>query len=321
MVNHQKRNHSSYGHSLDHDNCPSESDGSGTQSPTPDSHMQFNDPVGQNNFQFNDMQIPASMNFNPHLNIHPSQYNHPHNISGQIPHGFPGQTVHHQQQHHHHHQPSIVIQGPISIPMCPFYETDQNNPGVATMNTSMIAPYTIPRQQPGQIRLEIPPTAARMTDSTQTTPIQYSPASAHSPSVHRMYQPPTYPIPPTPVEQQPLMQYTYRNESIETTPHPAEAITPHQPLSTATPHPLPTTTPHTLSVDVSLQAISQVPEQNHSGASPSDGDWHSPPCEVSYEEPPILAPQYYLLPGINWDDDKDYNDPSMPMPSERFNNM
>ncbi len=309
MVKHQRKSHR-YSHALEHDSYPSESDCSGTHSPTPDPVRWSPQLVGvQDVTQFHDMQSPPSMNFDPHLNVH-SQYGHPHSVPAAMTHGVPGIPMHQQQP------PPIIIQRQMNISMYPYYETDRNNPGVATMNTSMIPPYAMPRQHVGQIQLEIPSTTSSVSGSVQTSPIQFSPAVSHS-SVQSIYchQQPPYTMQSmhptsTPLEQQPLMPYSYQHD-------PAEARTPH-PLE-ASPHQLSTSTPHSLPVDTPLQTIPQAPEQNHPRASPSDEDWHSPPYEASFEEPPVE--QIYLLPNMSWGDEKDYNDPSLQMPSERFNSM
>ena len=253
---------------------------------------------GQDGPQFHEMQS-SSMSFDG-LDIH-GPYSHPHAIPAATSHAFSGHAM--PRQH-----PSIMLQGSMGMPTRPFFEADQNNPGVATMNTSMIASYPMQRPQTGEIRLEIPSTSAPMVGSVQSTPVQFSPSTVHSPSVQTMYthQPSPY-LQPTqnPVDQQSLMQYPY----------------PHDPTATT-----PQSLPHDLSP---LQAIPTplAEQQNHGRASPSEGDFYSPPHESPFEEPPryfanpALQHIYFIPSPLDFCGDKDPNDPSMQMPSERMNTM
>ena len=132
MVRHQKTSHERRSHSMQpHDNCTSESDYSSPRSPQ-DSGIPWPAqlPGGQDSHQFHDIQS-SSISFDG-LDMH-SPYNHSHAIPAATSHAFPGQSM--PQQH-----PSIVLhQGSMSMPGRPFFEPEQNNPGVATMNTSMMS--------------------------------------------------------------------------------------------------------------------------------------------------------------------------------------
>ena len=110
----------------------------------------------------------------------------------------------------------------------------------------------------------------------------------------------------TPVDQQPMMQYPYPQH------HPAAG------------------TPQTLPHDMSPLQVGPPPhitEQGHGRASPSEEDLYSPPHETSFvEEPPrffanpSLQAVYFIPSPLDFGD-KDPNDPTMQLPSERMNAM
>lgn len=101
-----------------------------------------------------------------------------------------------QQQYPQHHGQQQVMDHPphpgvqmlhrsASMPTGPFYVTEQNNPGVATMNTNPMSGnfHQIPRQQVERPQLDIPPfTAGGMNGSIQSSPSSFSAASGRSPS-------------------------------------------------------------------------------------------------------------------------------------------
>lgn len=76
-----------------------------------------------------------------------------------------------------------MVQRNTGMPPQPYYVIDQNNPGIATMNTNVSAAYQIPRQQ----QVERP--ALDMTYNTgsmpslSSSPASFSPASGHSPAM------------------------------------------------------------------------------------------------------------------------------------------
>ncbi|QPG97892.1 hypothetical protein C2857_006999 [Epichloe festucae Fl1] len=75
-----------------------------------------------------------------------------------------------------------MIQRTANIPHQPYYVIDQNNPGIATMNTNVPAAYHMPRQHVER-SLEMAYNSGSMP-SLSSSPASFSPASGHSSSMH-----------------------------------------------------------------------------------------------------------------------------------------
>lgn len=197
----------------------------------------------------------------------------------------------------------LYHQGATSIPQQFSYVTDHNNPGVATMNTSVHPYHHVPRNSPHVhgLGLDIPYTTSDMGHSIQNSPIAFSPASGRS-DLHDGFfrahhaQPPAYAIPTSsPVVDQPTvgqMHHTLRQQ---------------------------TSTPH-------HQVVHQIPEPYHSPVSQPDDGWYSampysagPPIEVTtIGHMPVYGSASLIDPfGIK----DDVEDPMMQMPSARIDSM
>ncbi|KAL2145218.1 hypothetical protein VTI28DRAFT_7727 [Corynascus sepedonium] len=199
MVKHWKRTHQRGPHSPELDDMISDG-GSESSPPTPESHnaMPWQPHHGaiMGGHPGQQLQRAASFaDFGQHMNNYSlqQQYNaHRHSLSssggGAEYHGAPslGHTT--QQQH-----PGVqILQRPGSIPHHNYFVPDQNNPGVATMNTnqhpaSQHPQYhpQVPRQGVERLPLEIPsyPNAPDLASSIpNSSPDSYSAASGRSPS-------------------------------------------------------------------------------------------------------------------------------------------
>ncbi|KAK4246962.1 hypothetical protein C7999DRAFT_32646 [Corynascus novoguineensis] len=199
MVKHWKRTHQRGPHSPELDDMISDG-GSESSPPTPESHnampwQPHHGPI-MGGHPGQQLQRAASFaDFGQHMNNYSlqQQYNaHRHSLSssggGAEYHGAPslGHTA--QQQH-----PGVqILQRPGSIPHHNYFVPDQNNPGVATMNTnqhpaSQHPQYhpQVPRQGVERLPLEIPsyPNAPDLASSIpNSSPDSYSAASGRSPS-------------------------------------------------------------------------------------------------------------------------------------------
>jgi len=131
------------------------------------------------------------------------QFNHRHSLSSGGAHEYHGGHPHHHTQAPIHEHPQAQQQHPVhmlqrtaSLPQHSFFVTEQNNPGVATMNTNAHPTAAaasmhhtqyqqIPRQSVERLPLEIPytSTAPGLTaGSIQSSPSSFSAASGRSPS-------------------------------------------------------------------------------------------------------------------------------------------
>ncbi|TVY81114.1 Zinc finger protein [Lachnellula suecica] len=214
-------------------------------------------------------------------------YAHRHSLSGSAQ-SFPA-PIQEQQSH-----PNPMIHRAPSLPAhSSYYVPEQNNPGVATLNTNPppVQTYQIPRQQmdgPHEI--------------LQSSPSSYSSASRASPTsqdpyyTHHQVQTSTYSLHnPSPIEQQqqPMIHY--------------------QQLQHQLPQPMPTPVSHT----------PQVQEQ-YQPAAPQDGQWYE---NVAYQAPVEVISQIQSFPQAHvfhnpWIQKLDaFDDPSLQMPSARLENL
>ncbi|KAK4040339.1 hypothetical protein C8A01DRAFT_15789, partial [Parachaetomium inaequale] len=199
MVKHWKRTHQRGPHSPELDDMISDG-GSDSAPPTPESHtaMPWQSHHGAiMGHPGHQLQRAASFaDFGQHMNNYSLQQqynNHRHSLSSSGAaeyHGAPplSQPV----LHHGHPQQGVqILQRTGSIPHHNYFVPDQNNPGVATMNTNQHAPQhaqyhpQVPRQGVERLPLEIPsyPTAPDLASSIpNSSPDSYSAASGRSPS-------------------------------------------------------------------------------------------------------------------------------------------
>jgi hypothetical protein len=117
----------------------------------------------------------------------PHQYTIPHSYMPSVRHSYAPTT-----NEFHPAQPTnmgMIHQRPTSVSQASYYVPDQNNPGVATMNTAPVPSYQVPRTE--RPSLEIPYSAAPSTvaSSIQNSPSSFSAASGRSPhpQVHEAY--------------------------------------------------------------------------------------------------------------------------------------
>lgn len=191
MVKHQRRSHQRGLHPNDIlDDCTSESD-MGESPPTPGQTMSW--PM-QGSMAHpamahgHPMHRAASFaDFGHHMNQYgmPQQMGHRHSMPAEV-------------QEYHPQDPNMqMVHRPAAMPQQPYYVIDQNNPGIATMNTNVPQGYHIPRQQVERPTLEMSYNTGSMT-SISSSPASFSPASGHSPAIqdgmytHQPSAAPTY---------------------------------------------------------------------------------------------------------------------------------
>lgn len=184
MVKHQRRSHHRGLHPNDIlDDCTSESD-MGESPPTPDHKMMSWSMPGPC-----PIAHPAMAHGRPmHRAASFADFGHqmtPFQIAQR-------QSVPTEVHEFHRHDSNMrMIQRTASMPQQPYYVVDQNNPGIATMNTTVSAAYHIPRQH-----VEGPIEVAYNTGSMPSlsnSPASFSPASGHSPTMQNglyTHQPP-----------------------------------------------------------------------------------------------------------------------------------
>ena len=200
MVKHQRRSHRQGLNPSELDDCTSESDsGESPSTPRtmsaswpPPNAMPLMAAAGHPHHT-----LPRSQSFNdynPHMSPygHPAQHpvpQHRYSLSGGHPGaaGYPGAPAVETQPQHQHH----MLQRAETMPSAhhPYYVTDHNNPGVATMNTAThhMQPqyHHAPMGRPAveRLPLDIPYTAPGLTASLQSSPSTFSSAgSGRSPA-------------------------------------------------------------------------------------------------------------------------------------------
>ncbi|OTA53682.1 hypothetical protein K449DRAFT_206490 [Hypoxylon sp. EC38] len=313
MVKHQRRSHQRGIHSSEIDDFSSESDGGespSTPRPTGLSWSTSHLTAGHPGLQGHTIQRAASFaDFGQHINEYnvQQQYNHRHSVSAGGAHEYHGEAIQQPQQQQQQQHPGVhMLHRTASMPQHPYYVTEQNNPGVATMNTNPIQSYQMPRQQPERLPLEIPYTGASMAGSIQSSPSTYSAAApGRSPSAQDgfyTHQPPqttAYALNTTsPVVEQPMVQY-------------AQQV--HQPI-------------HPQSVQPQVPSAPQVhhtQEQYQPAPAQTEDPWYS---TVPYQAP-VEVGTIGQLPSFGssvfdpWAIKPDFDDPTMQMPSARIDSM
>ncbi|KAI0131119.1 hypothetical protein F4814DRAFT_156288 [Daldinia grandis] len=214
MVKHQRRSHQRGPH-LEIEDFSSESDG-GESPSTPKQPGPWT--AGQLVSGLPDFQDHAVQRASPFADFSqinqyniPQQYGHRHSISGGGAHEYHGDMVRPYQ-----HPALHMLQRTASMPQHPYYVTDQNNPGIATMNTNPIQQYQMPRQQPERLPIETTYHApGNIISPIRSSPVSFTTViSAHSPSGQDNYyqqQSPhmtPYSLNTTPVMEQPMVQFS-----------------------------------------------------------------------------------------------------------------
>ncbi|KAI2471530.1 hypothetical protein F4781DRAFT_101134 [Annulohypoxylon bovei var. microspora] len=309
MVKHQRRSHQRGIHSSEVDDFSSESDGGESPStpkqtglPWSTSHLSSGHP----GLQGHTIQRAASFaDFGQQINeYNVQQQYHRHSVSAGGAHEYHGEVV--QQQQH----PGVhMLHRTSSMPQHTYYVTEQNNPGVATMNTNPMQSYQMPRQQPERLPLEIPYTGAGMPGSIQSSPTTYSAAAAgRSPSTQDGYythQPPqaaAYSLSTaSPVVEQPMVQYAQQMH---------HSVHPPQSVQSQVPPP---------------QQVHQAQDQYQPPPpQPEEQHWYNTvpfqaPVEVTtIGQLPSFGSGVY---GDTWAIKPDFDDPTMQMPSARIDSM
>ena len=368
MVKHQRRSHQRGIHSSELDDCTSDS-GSEDSPTTPKSNgMSWPPPgvpmIGANGHVLH--RAASFADFGQHMNGYgmPQQYAHRHSLSSGAGaheyHGLPScsevppmhphdqvQQQHAQQQQQHPGVP--MLQRTPGIPQHPYYVTEQNNPGVATMNTSphpSQAPmqqqqqqpthyhHQVPRQGVERLPLEIPYAGPPgLNGSMQSSPSTFSAASSRSPNTQDGFythapaaQAATYalhaaspvdqqPPPPQMVPYQPQMQAQQMSQPPP--PGPQQVVHhQHQQQQQQQPPPQPQ----------QQQQHAQSPHQYQppQAVHPEEHGWYA--AAVPYQSP-VEVTAIHQIPTYGagvydpWGTKVEYDDPTMQMPSARIETM
>ncbi|EPE07695.1 zinc c2h2 finger domain containing protein [Ophiostoma piceae UAMH 11346] len=340
MVKHQRRSHQRGIHSSELDDCTSESGSDESPSTPKSSAMHWATPV---------MGMVHGHSGHPHAQGHPAmhrassfadfgqhvQYSIPQHYttsaSGAPPARRQDYQMHdpsvpvgaapgipHQHQQHQQHQQMPMLHRTSSLPQHPYYVTDHNNPGVATMNTmnslntmnsinmNMNMNYQqIPRQSVERIAVEIPYSATPgLATSIQSSPSSFS-GAGRSPSTqdgfytHQATQAATYALhAASPIEHHaPIVHY-------QSTPV-AQVQVPHVP-------------------QVQVAQVQSTASTSQQQPQPSEDQWYS---SVPYQSPvevtqithiPAYAPTVYDA----WAEAKiEFETAGIQMPSARIEQM
>lgn len=291
MVKHQRRSHQRGLHSSELDGDETSDSDSGESPSTPSSHMQWpHNLVGG--------QIPHSHQIHRahsfadfgqqqlepfHLQ---GQYGHRHSLSGG-PH-YPTQSI---PEHGHpmmHRAPSLQAHASYYVP-------EQNNPGVATLNTNPgpIQTY-IPRHQIDRHPQEF----AQSSPSSYSSHSRASPVSQEGFYTHHPAQAATYALQTqSPVEQQPIVHYQQQQQ---------QQMPQHIPQHIPAP-------------------VSQHVQEQYHTPTESHGQWYD---HTAYQAPVEVIS--HSLPSYNqnsvfhdpWVQKiEHFDDPSLQMPSARIENL
>lgn len=294
MVKHQRRSHQHGIHSSELDDGETSDSDSGESPPTPrhSSQIQWSQtvsipphPVMPHGHQMH--RAHSFANFGQQLDGFPAQpsYVHRHSLSG---------GAHHFNQSipEHGHQNQIMHRAPSLPTHSSYYVPEQNNPGVATMNTTPhpIQMYDVPRHQHSQEIIHSSPST--YSSASRASPVQESyythqPAQAATYALHTS----------SPVEQQAMAQYQQQLP---------DHLSQSQPLTTPVPQ------------------VTHVQEQFHVSA-PQDGQWYD---NVAYQPPVEVIGHIHTYPHQHifhdpWGVQKleAFDDPSLQMPSARIENL
>ncbi|KAI8960595.1 hypothetical protein F5Y11DRAFT_261929 [Daldinia sp. FL1419] len=262
MVKHQRRSHQRGPH-VEMEDCSSESDG-GEAPPTPEQLG-----LGWSNGQcivgypeFPNNALPRPSYYTQRRQMTPydmsqMQLGHRHSISGGGAHEYHGVEMMPQSQPH-----SLLMQRTTSMPPHSEYVTDQSNPSIAIMTTSIMSQYQMPRQQPDRVSLDVSLNRANMGSSNENSPRSYTTAvPGNSPSAQDGYythQPPQGMVFPldaaSPIMDQPMIHF------------PLEARQPSQISQTSRPNSRHRETPqeaHQRVTQRSQRAAQEPTHQNH----------------------------------------------------------
>ena len=328
MVKHQRRSHQRGIHSSEIDDSMSET-GSEDSPATPKSHAMQWPPqnVPMMSHHGHHLHRAASFaDFGQHMNGFNVQqpYGHRHSLSSGGAHEYHGLPQHQppMQPHEQQHPGVHMLQRTSSLPQHGYFVTEQNNPGVATMNTNphpAAAPIhpqyqQAPRQGVERLPLDIPYSSAPgLTGSIQSSPSSFSAASGRSPSTqdgfytHAPTQAATYALhTASPVEQQQPQMVSYQGQMAQQTPVMSQPPQAQAVQQQSQPQP---------------QAAPEQYQQQHGQA--EEQQWYN---GVAYQ-PPVEVATIGQIPayGSNvydpWGPKIEFEDPSMQLPSARIESM
>lgn len=235
--------------------------------------------------------------------------------------------------------PPVMDHNPIPMPQIhrnasmphtgPFYVTDQNNPGVATMNTNVIpSSHFVPRNHGERPQLEIPFSTGSLNPSLQSSPNTFSPVGGRSPAATDSF----YTHQPT--QQQatyPLANASSANASHDVMmQHHAPPQQHQQPQHHQAPNPQPSAQSHPMSEQSHIAIVKQSPppqsQQFQSSQTPSDEhQWYTgyqPLMPVSNMQIPPTGPYSGMGTGMYHDAwacaKMGYETEVGPLPSSRF---
>jgi hypothetical protein len=298
MVKHQRRSHQRGVHSSELDDGETSESDSG-ESPSTPQHS------GQ-------MQWPQSVPASAHVLANGHHMHRAHSFADFGHHQIDGYPMQQGYGHRHslsggaqnfngtiseHGLPNPMMHRAPSLPAhSSYYVPEQNNPGVATLNTNPtpIQTYQIPRQLDRQEIIQSSPSS--YSSASRASPVSQEPFYAHHPAA----QAATYALHnSSPIEQQqPMIQYR-------------QQLPQHLAQQQSQPMPTP---------------ISQAPhvqEQYHSSG-PQEGQWYE---SVPYQGPVevISHIQTYSQPHVFHDPwvqkIEAFDDPTLQMPSARIENL
>ncbi len=346
MVKHQRRSHQRGIHSSELDDCTSES-GSDESPSTPKSSAMHWPPVpgmtvGSMAAHGHTLQRAQSFadfgqNVNYNISQHYAAAAHRHSLSNG-PHDF-GHAVHDPAAAaavaaaaaavtmSPHHPGMPMMHRTASLSQQPYYVTDHNNPGVATMNTSapMAAAsyhHQIPRQSVERIAVDIPYSATPgLAASIQSSPSSFS-ASGRSPSTqdgfytHQATQAATYALhAASPIEHHaPMVHYSVPQ---------VQAVNPQQ-VSTCVPPRAQPAQP-AQHFDPVAHTVFQHHTAPTSQPPPQTGEeqWYSGvPYQSPVEVPQMAQMQPFASTVYDWAEPKiDFETSGIQMPSARIEQM
>ncbi|KAL3426676.1 hypothetical protein PVAG01_00185 [Phlyctema vagabunda] len=288
MVKHQRRSHQRGIHSSELDDGETSDSDSGESPSTPQNSGQMQWPQAvQHAVMPHGHQLHRAhsfADFGQHQEGYPmQQYAHRHSSSGGIQ---QFNTIHEHPQHTGH----MMNRNPSLQAHSSYYIPEQNNPGVATLNTNPapIQTYQIPRQQPAELVQSSP---SSYSSTSRASPVSQEPYYTHHPAQNATYA--LHSQHPSPMQQQPMVQYQQQMPSHMSQPQ-------SQPIS---------------------QAV-HVPEQYH--AAPQEGQWYE---NVAYQPPvEVISHIHPYAPNAVFHDPwaqkiESYDDPSLQMPSARIENL
>jgi hypothetical protein len=294
MVKHQRRSHQRGIHSSELDDGETSDSDSGESPSTPQHSSQMQWP----------QQIPA------HVMPHGHQMHRAHSFADFGHHQIEGYGIQQAYGHRHSissgaaqfttsmleqgHQNPMLHRAPSLPAHSSYYVPEQNNPGVATLNTNPtpIQTYQIPRQMERQEVIHSSP-------SSYSSASRASPVSQEQFYTHHPAQAATYALQnSSPIEQQPMIQYQ-------------QQLPQHLSQQHAQPIPTPVSQPP------------HVQEQFHATA-PQEGQWYD---NVAYQAPVEVISHAQGYPHAHVFHDpwatklESYDDLSLQMPSARIENL